>query len=194
MPVAVELDILLPFKETRSCWEWASLHTRIPLPAIFAAEPCQRGREEAKNSRQGAAVFPTMAALICCENIGTVCWVSLGLCFPCLAEVAMPAPPQINFCFLRGAPPPRGVQARPSSDRPDIQAHAFLGFWAWGCPPFRVDRMGQCRGTVSTQSSIPDISVSCPLSQLPSLFGVHTVCGVGGLSDPNFQGPGSFPR
>lgn len=34
VPVAVGLDILLPFKETRSCWEWASLHTRIPLPAV----------------------------------------------------------------------------------------------------------------------------------------------------------------
>lgn len=34
VPVAVGLDILLPFKETCSHWERASLHTRIPLPAV----------------------------------------------------------------------------------------------------------------------------------------------------------------
>lgn len=114
VPVAVELDILLPFKETRSCWERASLHTRIPLPVVFTAEPRQRGREEAKNSRQGAAVFPTTAALICCENIGTVCWVSLGLCASLVwQKLQCQLHPKLTFAFREEPHHPRAFRPGP---------------------------------------------------------------------------------
>lgn len=100
----------------------------------LTAEPRQRGREEAKNSRQGAAVFPTTAALVCCENIGTVCWVSLGLCASLIWQKLQCQPqPKLIFAF-------REEPHQPGAFRPGplviaLTPRLTLSWWAQGPHP-----------------------------------------------------------